>query len=42
MIKFIGNEVILPVLVIELELRTLYLHKRPFSRIEFGNGLDTM
>lgn len=42
MIQFIRSEVILPVLVIELELRTLHLHKRPFSSIEFGNGFDAM
>jgi hypothetical protein len=42
MIKFIGSEVILPVLVIELELRTLYLHECSFGRIKSGNGLDAM
>lgn len=42
MIQFIRSEVILPILVIELELRTLHLHKRSFNRIEFGNGLDAM
>jgi len=41
-IKFIRSEVILPVLIVELELRTLHLHQRPFSSIEFGNGLDAV
>lgn len=40
MIQFILSEVILPVLVVEFELRTLLLHKRPFSSIEFGDGFD--
>lgn len=33
---------ILPVLIVEFELGTLHLHKRPFSRIEFGNGFDAV
>lgn len=42
MIQFIRSEVILPVLVVEFELGTLHLHKRPFSRIESGDGLDAV
>jgi hypothetical protein len=42
MIKFIRSEVILPVLIVEFELGTFLLHKRPFSRIEFGDGLDAV
>ena len=33
---------ILPVLVVEFELGALHLHKRPFSSIEFGDGLDAV
>lgn len=42
MIKSLGSEVILPVLVIELELRTLHLHECSFGRIEFGNSFDAV
>jgi len=41
-LKFIGSEMILPVLVSELKLGTLHLHQFPFRRIEFGDGLEAM
>lgn len=42
MVKFCGGEVVLPVLVVDFELRTFLFQKSALGGIKLSNGLETV